>query len=80
MELSQVGGKIQILFVFKKGDDLEARKKNTWLIDSGASAHISNSLEGMKNLRKIERKIKIESGEHVIATPIGDLFGNVVPR
>merc|ERR1712224_562411 len=62
------------------GDVVETAKKNTWLIDSGASTHISNSLEGMKNLRKIERKIKIGSGEHVTATHIGDLFGNVVPK
>ena len=41
---------------FLLSDEAEARKKITWLIDSGASAHISNSVEGMKNLRKIEKK------------------------
>merc|ERR1712154_353330 len=34
----------------------------------------------MKNLRKIEKKIKIGSGEHVMATHIGDLFGKIVPK
>ena len=62
------------------GDDVETAKKNTWLIDSGASTHISNSLEEMKNLRKIERKIKIGSGEHVTTIHIGDLFGNIVSK
>ena len=65
---------------FLLSDEPEGAKKNIWLIDSGASAHISNSTQGMKNLRKIERKIKIGSGEHVMATHIGDLFGKVVPK
>ena len=49
-----------------------------WIIDSGASSHVTYSKEGMTNLRKIDRKIKIGNGKYVNATHIGTKVGEVL--
>ena len=38
------------------GGDFDILTNDTWLIDSGASSHISNTTEGLIHLRKIEKR------------------------
>ena len=47
-------------------DEPRTAKEHIWLIDSGASSHISNRIEGMKNLRPIEKKSKSEVGSTLL--------------
>ena len=54
--------------------------KDTWLIDSGASSHMTNTTDGMIHLRKIDKKVKVGSGEHVQVTHIGDKKGSIVQK
>ena len=48
-------------------------KKYTWLADSGASSHMTNSDAGMFNIRMQESTVTIGNGEGLKATKIGDL-------
>jgi len=51
--------------------------KQTWLGDTGASAHMTNSLVGMINIRKNKTKVTVGSGEQLPAPKIGDKVGYV---
>jgi len=47
---------------------------NTWWIDSGATVHVANSLQGFATkmtLRKGERKIRVANGVEVEAEAVG---------
>ena len=50
-------------------------REDVWIADSGASSHITNTLQGMYNQLKISSKGKIGSGEYVDANIIGDISG-----
>ena len=50
-------------------------ESDIWIIDSGASSHVTYSKEGMINLRNIDKKIKIGNGKYVNATHIGTKIG-----
>jgi hypothetical protein len=45
---------------------------NLWVGDSGASCHMTCSLEGMKNIRKINSPIQVGTGDAVECTKVGD--------
>ena len=47
--------------------------EDVWIADSGASSHMTNTLQGMYNQRKISSKVKIVRGEYVEANIIGDV-------
>ena len=47
--------------------------KSTRIADSGASSHMTNTLQGMYNQCKISSKVKIGSREYVDANLIGDV-------
>ena len=50
--------------------------KSTWWIDSGATIHVANSLQGFSSRRTLqrgERRIKVANGLHADAEAIGDL-------
>jgi hypothetical protein len=49
----------------------ETFTKDTFLCDSGASCHFTNSLEGMTDLHKHDGQIKIGDGKPLRATMIG---------
>ena len=49
--------------------------KQIWLGDTGASAYMTNSLMGMKNVRTNNTKVTVGSGEQLIAPKIGDKVG-----
>ena len=51
--------------------------KQTWLGDTGASAHMTTSLVSMKNLCKNNTKVTVESGERLIVPKIGDKVGYI---
>ena len=53
---------------------------NIWIADSGASCHMTNSLEGMTDLRDNYTKIKIGSGKTMLATKKGTYEGMVVSK
>ena len=46
--------------------------EHTWLVDTGVSAHITNILKGMKNLRNNYKKIMAGRGEQFIESKIRD--------
>ena len=52
-------------------------KDDVWILDSGASAHVTYSEVGMINLNPIDKKIKGGNGKHVQATHIGTKVGTV---
>ena len=52
-------------------------KDDVWILDSGASAHVTYSKVGMINLKPIDKKIKVGNGKHVQATHIGTKIGTV---
>jgi hypothetical protein len=45
---------------------------NIWVGDSGASCHMTCSLDGMHNLRTINSPIQIGTGETITCTQVGD--------
>ena len=50
--------------------------KSTWWIDSGATVHVANSLQGFhtrRTLQRGERKIKVANGVEAQVEAIGDL-------
>ena len=53
---------------------------NLWIADSGASCHMTNSLDGMKDLKEDYAKIKIGSGKTMLATKRGTYEGMVISK
>ena len=53
---------------------------NIWIADSGASCHMTNSLEGMTDLKTDYSKIKIGSGKTVMGSKKGTYEGMVVSK
>ena len=50
--------------------------KSTWWIDSGATVHVANSLQGFhmrRTLQRGERRIKVANGVEAQVEAIGDL-------
>ena len=54
--------------------------ENTWIADSGATCHITNSLEGMFDLQEVHECIKIGTGEETYATKCGKLKAEVMTQ
>ena len=54
--------------------------EEVWIADSGASSHMTNTLQGMYNQRRISSKLKIGSGEYVEANIIGDVSGMAIQK
>ena len=56
---------------------------NTWLIDSGATVHISNSLQVFRSIRTIrrgERSLRVADGNMVEVEGVGKLLLRVARR
>ena len=50
---------------------IEGHKKltnDTWITDSGATCHITNSLDGMFDTKSIQESIKIGTGKEAYTT------------
>jgi hypothetical protein len=50
--------------------------KSTWWIDSGATVHIVNSLQGFRSTRTVQRKercVKVANGVQADVEAVGDL-------
>jgi len=47
--------------------------KHLWLVDSGASSHLTNNLEGMFNIRNLEFRITVGDGKSMMSPKVGDL-------
>ena len=52
-------------------------EKNIWIGDTGASCHMTPSLEGMTDIKKINTRIKIGNGEDLTAEKVGTFRGNI---
>ena len=50
----------------------EVFTKDTFICDTGASCHLTNSLEGMNNITKYDGQIKIGNGKPLQALRMGD--------
>ena len=53
---------------------------NMWIGDSGASCHMTCSLDGMHNLRTISSPIQIGTGDTIECTQIGDKLVKVIQQ
>ena len=51
-----------------------------WIVDSGASSHVTNTVQGMYNQRKISSNVKIGSREYADAYIIGDMSGMAIQK
>ena len=51
-----------------------------WIGDTGASCHLTNSLDGMINLENCSSKITVGSGENLDCTKIGTKAGKIVQK
>ena len=54
--------------------------EDIWIADSGASSHMTNTLQGMYNQRRISLKVKIGRGEYIDANIIGDMSGIAIQK
>ena len=52
-------------------------ESQVWIGDTGASCHMTNSMEGLTNLRSIDSKIIFGNGEQLKATHVGNKKGYV---
>jgi len=68
------------LFTNRKPESPNKIDENTWIPDSGASCHMTNTLEGMTDLKYDCSKIKIGSGKTMVATKIETYEGIVVTK
>jgi hypothetical protein len=49
------------------------KNKNLWICDTGASCHMTGSLEGLSNIKNIDQKVILGDGRDLKAEKIGDL-------
>ncbi len=61
----------------KKSDKIAP---NTWLADSGASCHLTNSDEGMFDVEVISSPVKIGNGKALTATKLGKMRRTIVQK
>ena len=61
-------------------NEVEAVDTDLWLGDTGASCHMTNSLEGMMNRVKVDSGIVFGNGQRLMAEYIGDKRGLVVQK
>ena len=54
--------------------------EEVWIADLGASSHMTNTLQGIYNQRRISSKVKIGSGKYVEANIIGDISGIAIQK
>ena len=60
--------------------EVESWDNELWLGDTGALCHMTNTLEGMKNLTKINTGIVFWNGQRLKATYIGEKAGRVIQK
>jgi hypothetical protein len=53
---------------------------NTWLADSGASCHLTNSDEGMFDVEVISSPVKIGNGKALTATKLGKMRRTIIQK
>ena len=53
----------------------EKLQKDLWIIDSGASIHISNSLDGMINLKNVSGQVIVGNSAIMDYNIVGDFKG-----
>ena len=54
-------------------EDPKKLTEDTWIADSGTMCHITNSLEGLYDLKDINERVKLGNGNKVVATKCGKL-------
>jgi len=60
---------------------VEGHKKltdDTWVTDSGATCHITNSLEGLYDMKNMCESVKIGTREETYATKCGTFCGEII--
>ncbi len=70
----------ETLLAANEGENKQKAKytSNTWVADSGASCHMTNSDLGMMNVKHIDENVKIGNGKSLKATKVGDIVRTVV--
>jgi len=58
--------------------EIEAMDSNLWLGDTGASCHMTNSMDGMFNTKEVNTGIVFGNGQRLKAVYIGDKRGVVM--
>ena len=72
--------KIKLNIVSIKVEELSRRDSELWLGDARASRYLTNTMEGMKNLTKINTCIIFDNGKRLKATYVGEKIGTVAQR
>src|SRR6056300_1043399 len=63
---------VELSFMGLKTSKEHRITKYTFLLDSGTTCHLTNSLEGMTNVRQLETAITVGSGDTMRGTLVGD--------
>ena len=52
-------------------------KQNDWILDSGASNHMTNSLDGFKEMQTVHQKVTVGNGKKIAVVQSGTWEGYV---
>ena len=66
--------------VLSNPTEVESWDSKLWLGDTGSSCHMTNTLEGIKNITKINICIMFGNGQRLKATYIGEKVGSLTQR
>ena len=64
----------------KDGDTFDSIEKDIWVGDTGASAHMTCSLEGMYELKDYQGAVTVGGGDKLKVTKIGKKMGTVLQK
>ncbi len=59
-------------------NELKVFKENIWVADSGATTHVTNSLEGMFNMKDVNGTISVGDGRKMTTAKIGKWRGKAI--
>ena len=52
-------------FVLMSFESKMETKQNNWILDSGASNHMTNSLDGFKEMQTVHQKVTVGNGKKI---------------
>ena len=56
------------------------KENNIWIGDTGASCHMTNSLEGLSDLKKASFEVTMGDGKSMITTQVGKWTGVAIQK
>ena len=64
-------------FVLMSFESKMETKQNHWILDSGASNHMTNSLDGFKEMQTVHQKVTVGNGKKIAVVQSGTWEGYV---